>query len=332
MTRLDDEGPGALVQLPQPVNRFPDFVAHIVQSLRALCPTMGRRRIADTLARAGLHMSATTARRMLDKTPAPTPDAPAVGQANRDADESPSAPPRTVTARYPHHVWNIDLTVVPTAAGMWIPMFPGSLLQRWPFAWWVAVVVDHFSRSVVGFEVFRSQPSADEMCAALDRIVANAGRAPKYTVTDKGTQFRHAFRAWCDKHGIKPRFGAVGKHGSIAVTERVILSMKTEALRRILVPLRITEMRAEIARYVVWYNEFRPHSSLHGATPAEVLRGERPAIRKPRLEPRARFPVGGKSANPQTRVRGKPGCALRLVVTHHEGAAHLPIVEVRRAA
>ena len=113
------------------------------------------------------------------------------------------------------------------------------------------------------------------MCVALDRIVTNTGRAPKYTVTDQGTQFRDAFRAWCDKHGVKPRFGAVGKHGSIAVTERFILSMKTEALRRILVPLRITDMRVETARYMVWYNEYRPHSSLHGATPAEVLRGDR---------------------------------------------------------
>lgn len=41
MKRLDEEGEGALVQLPQPVNTFPDFVHHIVRRLKALCPSLG---------------------------------------------------------------------------------------------------------------------------------------------------------------------------------------------------------------------------------------------------------------------------------------------------
>jgi transposase InsO family protein len=328
MKRLDEQGEAALVQLHEPVNRFPDFVGAIVRRLKTLCPTMGRRRIADTLARAGLHLSSSTARRMLEKPPAAEPEP----QQQQDKALAASSPGRTVTARYPHHAWNLDLTVMPTAAGFWIPMFPGSIMQRWPFAWWVLVVVDHFSRAVVGFEVFRKQPTTEEVCTALDHIVAQAGRFPKYTVSDQGPQFRDAFRAWCASHNVKPRFGAIGKHGSIAVTERFILSMKNEALQRILVPMRIDDMRTEVARYVGWYQEHRPHSSLRGATPGEVRRGERPAIRKPRLEPRARYPVEGTTAAPQTRVRGKPGCKLELVVSHLDGAAHLPVVEIRKAA
>jgi len=41
----------------------------------------------------------------------------------------------------------------------------------------------------------------------------------------------------------------VGKHGSIAVTERFILSLKTELLRRILVPFARAELRLAIERY-----------------------------------------------------------------------------------
>ena len=41
MQRLDDEGPDALVQVREPVNRFPDFVRYIVCRLKVLCPTMG---------------------------------------------------------------------------------------------------------------------------------------------------------------------------------------------------------------------------------------------------------------------------------------------------
>ena len=65
MARLDEEGPDALVRLPEPVNRFPDFVSYVVRRLKALCPAMGRFRIARVRARAGLHLGLTTIRRML---------------------------------------------------------------------------------------------------------------------------------------------------------------------------------------------------------------------------------------------------------------------------
>ena len=48
-SRVEEEGPNALLQLPVPVNRYPDFVRYLVQRLRVLCPTMGKIRIADTL-------------------------------------------------------------------------------------------------------------------------------------------------------------------------------------------------------------------------------------------------------------------------------------------
>ena len=69
--RLDDEGPKALVQVREPVNRFPEFVSYLVQRLKVLCPRMGTRRIARVLARAGLHLGASTVRRMLQPTPKP---------------------------------------------------------------------------------------------------------------------------------------------------------------------------------------------------------------------------------------------------------------------
>jgi len=46
------------------------------------------------------------------------------------------------------------------------------------------------------------------------------------------------FKDWCDRQGITPRFGAVGQHGSIALIERFILSLKNGCARIILVPLR----------------------------------------------------------------------------------------------
>ena len=54
--RVDEEGERVLVQLTEPVNRFPDYVRYLVRQLKALCPAMGKVRIAQTLARAGLHL------------------------------------------------------------------------------------------------------------------------------------------------------------------------------------------------------------------------------------------------------------------------------------
>ena len=52
LRRIDEDGSSALVQLPEPVNKFPDFVRHIVQRLRTLCPALGKVKLAQVLARA----------------------------------------------------------------------------------------------------------------------------------------------------------------------------------------------------------------------------------------------------------------------------------------
>ena len=60
MGRVDEEGPAALVQLPVPVNKFPDLVRYLVQRLKTLCPMLDKVKIAQVLARAGLHLGQTT--------------------------------------------------------------------------------------------------------------------------------------------------------------------------------------------------------------------------------------------------------------------------------
>jgi len=129
MARLDEDGPQALVRLPDPVNRFPDFVGYLVRCLKVLCPTLGKVKIAQILARAGLHLGPTTVRRMLRETQPPRP-CPILQVA-----------PRTLTARKPNDLWHIDLTTVPTALGFWTSWSPFALPQVWPFCWWLAVAV-----------------------------------------------------------------------------------------------------------------------------------------------------------------------------------------------
>ena len=285
---------------------------------------MGKVKIAETLCRAGLHLGVTTVGRMLKEQPRSAPKP-------QRAEEAESTG-RVVFANYPNHVWHADLTAVPIG-GFWCSWLPLALPQCWPFCWWVALVVDHYTRRIMGCAVFRKQPNQRQVHTFLARTFAKAGLKPKYLITDQGPQFHpKTHRPWCRRHGVKPRFGAIGKHGSVAVIERLILTLKTLCTRRILVPLRREDFRRELLSFADWYNEHRPHRWLGGKTPNEVYFKRRAACHTPRWEPRARWPRGSPCARPVTLIKGQPGVVLALEVRYHAGRKHLPIVYVKRAA
>ena len=322
MGRLDEEGPDALVRLPEPVNRFPDFIRYVVKRLNILCPTLGKAKTAQILARAGLHLGPTTVRRMLQDSRWPEPR------------KAARAVHRVVTARKPNHVWHVDLTTVPTALGFWASWVPFALPQVWPFCWWLAIAVDHFSRCVMGFAVYRALPSSAAIRRFLDSAFRRAGAWPDHLISDRGTQFiAKGFRRWCRRHAIRHRFGALGKYGSLAVIERGIRTTKNECTRRLsIVPYRLAAFEQELALYCSWHNTHRPHSWLKGATPDEIYHRRRQAIRAPRFEPRRRWPRGSPCASPQTLIRGQPGVGLHLSVQILAERRQLPIVRLTRAA
>ena len=162
-------------------------------------------------------------------------------------------------------------------------------------------------------------------------VAENDGETPgKTRWTRTGHHFQGEYRQWCDRNAVKPRFGALGQHGSIAVLERFWRSLKTECVRRLLVPLARSTMEEALAAYMQWYIEHRPHEALRGATPGEVLRGELPAAGLPPFEPRARHPRA--RGDPTAVFRRPVNGRLELVVTPHEGRAFLPVVELRDVA
>jgi transposase InsO family protein len=323
MKRVDEYGPEALVQVPVPVNKFPEFTRYIVQRLKTLCPILGKVKIAQILARASLHLGATTVGRILKEKPHHEPST---------SDDETSSNDRIVTAKYPNHVMHVDLTIVPTSLGYWSSWSPFALPQRWPFAYWVVLAVDHFSRRVMGATAFTEQPDCRAVCSFLGRTISKAKKTPRYIVCDRGSQFDcGAFRKWCSKKGIRrPRYGAVGRSGSIAVFERSILTIKCLLMMMPFISFRREECVRQLLDTVQWYNEQRPHTWLGGKTPNEVYFGTFPANRRPRFEPRARWPRGSPCARPWALVRGSPGAKLTLDVSFYRGHKHLPIVTLRR--
>ena len=302
MKRINED---ALIRTPVPINKLPNLAHYIVQRLKILCPLMGKKRIAHCLAIAGLKISSSSVGRFIKKPIQPKPSA--------EEKVLVKKPDHVVAAKYPDHVWHIDLTVVPTSSGFRTTWFPFSLPQCWPFAYWVAVIIDHFSRKIVGFAVFHDQPDSRQIRSFLGRAIHAAGQPPKYIISDKGPQFWcKAFKRWCRRRKIQPRFGAIGKYGSIAIVERMIRSLKSECTRRILIPLRQANLRFELGLYFSWYNEIRPHQGLSGRTPAELYSGT-------------------SHAPPKLNIRD-PNLRLILDVACLRERPHLPIVSLERAA
>jgi transposase InsO family protein len=256
---VDKHGERELVQTSRPVNRYPDFVRHLVRQLKRLFPAMGCERIAGILARIGLLLGVSTIRRIIREP----------HQSRRDVVEAKKLRRRAV-ARRPGEVWHIDLTAVPVRAGFSAPWFPFSLPQRWPFCWWVAVVVDQLSRRLISFEVYFKLPSSEQIQVLRNGVIRHQGSPPRCIVSDKGAQFKcRSFRRWCKRRGVRIVFGFLGEPCSIPVVERFIRSMKQECLRLIVLPPTRGGMLRELRHFSTWYNEHRPHSTSVGERPAK---------------------------------------------------------------
>ena len=98
---------------------------------------------------------------------------------------------------------------------------------------------------------------------------------PKHLISDQEKVFISEVLAdllyqWDVKH----RFGAVGKHGSIAVTERAIWTLKYEWLKRVPAIRGLDHLAELLGDFVLWYNDYRGHATLGGALPAVIYRGE----------------------------------------------------------
>jgi putative transposase len=321
LRRADDD---SLLHTATPVNRFPDFVRHAVQQIKLFCPSLGKVKIAETLARAGIHIGKTTVGRILKERPTNDPEP--------SSSEERSKPCRIVS-KYASHTWHADLTAVPISGGFWTNWIPNALWQRWPVCWWQLNVVDHFSRRSMGFAAFKQRPNSEEVTAALDQIIEQEQVKPKHLIVDQGGEFKceHFEDKWCKQRGILPRFGAVNKHGSIAVVERFHRTLK-EILQLTTIPEDQSQFEREVTLIIDWYNDHRPHNTLEGKTPNEVYFSRTATSEQPRHEPRERWPRGSPCAKPQTDVDGDPGDPIVLEIDCLEGRRHLPIIRTRRAA
>jgi putative transposase len=162
---------------------------------------------------------------------------------------------RGVTVERPDHVWAMDIS--------YIPMRRGFV--------YLAAVVDVASRRVLSHRVSITMEAA--FCVeALEEALAKHGK-PEIFNTDQGSQFTSLdfTRVLLDAK-VSISMDGKGAWRDNVFVERLWRSVKYEEVYLHAYDT-VSEARASIGRYVAFYNERRPHSSLDGRTPDEAYFG-----------------------------------------------------------
>jgi putative transposase len=237
-------GSARLVQAKPPLHTLPDLIADLVRRLKREWPHWGTRRIAGMLARLGLRVSRTSVQRILRHGPR----RPAVASGASLGRRGP------LLAKHPGHLYLIDFTRV------------GGFLRSFV----VGAVIDGFSRKVLAIAVASREPTASFAVRLLREAVARYG-VPRWVVTDHGRQFTSAsFTRALRQRGIRRRYGAVGRTGSLALIERFWRSMKEEYARGLVLYGSLPSIETSLRTYAAWFNRERPHEGPALRTPEEV--------------------------------------------------------------
>ena len=188
---------------------------------------------------------------------------------------------------FPNHIFMADVTEIPSRFRL--------------FDFHLAVVLDVFSRMPLAWKIFYFKPTARQMARLFQSAVRRFGK-PRYFVSDHGTEFTgKTFRRYLRAIGVKHRFGAVGRTGSIAIIERLWRTLKDGLCARYSAPpLVLAQLEHRVRLELLYYAYFRPHQALDGATPSEVYFGKKPRHLDATDPPRAR--AGGGPASLPVRI------------------------------
>jgi len=159
---------------------------------------------------------------------------------------------RGVKIERPDQVWAMDITYIPMARGFV----------------YLAAVVDVFSRRVLSHRVSITM-EADFCVEALEEALAKHGK-PGIFNTDQGSQFTSAaFTGVLLDFGVSISMDGKGAWRDNVFVERLWRSVKYEEVY-LKAYETVGDVRGSIGRYLAFYNQRRPHSSLDRRTPDEA--------------------------------------------------------------
>lgn len=162
---------------------------------------------------------------------------------------------RQFTVERPNQVWVSDITYIPTREG-WL---------------YLAVVIDLFSRSVVGWAM-ECTLEARLATAALEMALGRRGTAGDGLLhhSDRGVQYTcGAYQSLLEAYGIRCSMSRRGNCWDNAVAESFFATLEKELIQESYWHRREQARRAIFDFVEIWYNRQRRHSSLGYRTPAE---------------------------------------------------------------
>ena len=249
--RLLNISRGTVYYRPRPVSSADLVMMRTLDELHLDHPFMGSRMLRDQLARYGLHAGRrhirTLMRRMGIEALAPQPG---TSQAAPGHKIYPYLLRKLAITRA-NQVWALDTTYIPMARGFV----------------YLTAVVDVASRRVLAHQVAVTL----EACHAtevLEQAVAQYG-TPEIVNTDQGSQFTAVeFTDVVLGKGCTLSMDGRGAWRDNVFVERLWRSVKYE---RVYLKAYdgVGAARADMADYLDWYNEHRPHSRLERLTPTE---------------------------------------------------------------
>jgi len=172
---------------------------------------------------------------------------------DKSARPAPDLVQRRFVATAPNQLWVADMTYLPTWAGFG----------------YLAVVLDVFSRKIVGW-AFGQRQTADLVLAALNMALQT--RRPEGVIhhSDQGSQYTSLeFGKRCSAMGVRPSMGSVGDAWDNAMAESFFASLECELIDR-RVWKTFAEARMEIFTWIEgWYNPRRRHSGIGQKSPID---------------------------------------------------------------
>jgi len=155
----------------------------------------------------------------------------------------------------PNQVWAMDITYIPMARGFV----------------YLSAVMDWASRRVLAWRLSNTM-TTDASIEALEEAIVKYG-TPEIMNTDQGSQFTSAdFIGVLDTNQIRISMDGKGCWRDNVFVERLWKSIKYENVY-LHAYEGVSQAKAGIGKYLTFYNEQRPHSSLDGRTPDDVYFG-----------------------------------------------------------
>ena len=237
---------------PRPVSDADLMLMRRIDELHLNYPFAGSRMLRDMLSQQGFEVGRRHVRTLMRQM--------AIEAIYRRPNTSKPAPGhriysyllRGLAITRPNQVWAMDITYIPMARGFV----------------YLAAVVDWFSRRVLAWKLSITM-DVSFCIEALEEALSNYGK-PEIFNTDQGSQFTsEAFTGRLKKEGIQISMDGKGRWCDNVFVERLWRSLKYAEVY-LHAYESVSETRTKIGRYIEFYNERRPHSSLKAQTPDQV--------------------------------------------------------------